>query len=298
MKNTLFDRRRTLTCAALVASMLATGACDRGAANHANTAAATTDTSAAPAGPIVVTIVGDEYKFTLPDTIFAGVTTVRLDNHGREPHEAALVRLDSGKTGTDLLAIAGSTTPAPNPAWMHWVGGPTASLPGGTAPVVAVTLTPGHYVVLCAIPGPGGHPHFSLGMVKDFTVYPSSRALPAPASDVAITLSDYDFQFAAPLTSGAHTLRVTNTSRQNHQMVVFRLAPGKSVDDILAWVRDMKGAPPFVWATGTTDLSTGATSFVEATFAPGEYALLCFDSDDRDGKPHFVHGMKKQFTVT
>jgi hypothetical protein len=30
---------------------------------------------------------------------------------------------------------------------------------------------------------------------------------------------------------------------------------------------------------------------------PGNYALLCFLSDSKDGKPHLMHGMAKPVTV-
>jgi len=36
---------------------------------------------------------------------------------------------------------------------------------------------------------------------------------------------------------------------------------------------------------------------VDLDLAPGEYGLLCFLPDAKDGKPHFVHGMHKQITV-
>ncbi len=34
------------------------------------------------------------------------------------------------------------------------------------------------------------------------------------------------------------------------------------------------------------------------TLTPGNYALLCFDSDDGDGKPHIAHGMIKEFAIS
>jgi len=34
-----------------------------------------------------------------------------------------------------------------------------------------------------------------------------------------------------------------------------------------------------------------------ADFAPGNYALVCFIPDSKDGKPHYAHGMTKQFNV-
>jgi hypothetical protein len=31
---------------------------------------------------------------------------------------------------------------------------------------------------------------------------------------------------------------------------------------------------------------------------PGNYVLICFEPDAKDGMPHFVHGMLQAFTVS
>jgi hypothetical protein len=31
---------------------------------------------------------------------------------------------------------------------------------------------------------------------------------------------------------------------------------------------------------------------------PGEYGLVCFVPDAKDGKPHFMHGMITQLTIS
>jgi uncharacterized cupredoxin-like copper-binding protein len=283
-------------CLPIAAGVLAlmTSACERSTPGH-DTAAAV-QAAAAPTAANVVTIVAHEYALQLPDTIPAGLTTFRLRNDGKQTHEAALVRLDDGKTGADV--IAGSKTPGPDASWAHWVGGPAAAIPGGgQQPSVTVVLAPGHYAVLCGVPGPDGRPHWLSGMFKDFTVSPSATAAAAPTSDAAVTLVDYDFQFATPMTAGTHTVRVTNSGMQDHHMIIFRLAPGKSMADLLTWLNSETGPPPMVWASGAGALSPGTVAYLNADFPPGEYVLLCFLPDTRDGKPHIAHGMRKQFTV-
>ncbi|HXG70536.1 MAG TPA: hypothetical protein VNJ04_07990 [Gemmatimonadaceae bacterium] len=44
-------------------------------------------------------------------------------------------------------------------------------------------------------------------------------------------------------------------------------------------------------------LELGAHGFFRVQITPGEYGLICFLPDVKDGKPHFVHGMVNQFTV-
>src|SRR5439155_21864912 len=74
----------------LVASFAACAACARPAPQAA--------------GPNVVTITATDYAFGAPDTIPAGLTTLRLVNQGKELHHASLVRLGDGKTIADFQA--------------------------------------------------------------------------------------------------------------------------------------------------------------------------------------------------
>ena len=39
-------------------------------------------------------------------------------------------------------------------------------------------------------------------------------------------------------------------------------------------------------------------NYATIDFAPGEYGMICFFPDAKDGKPHFMHGMIRQFSVT
>jgi hypothetical protein len=48
---------------------------------------------------------------------------------------------------------------------------------------------------------------------------------------------------------------------------------------------------------GVSGLDVGASQYFTADFAPGNYALICFLPDAKDGKPHFAHGMIQQITV-
>jgi hypothetical protein len=256
--------------------------------------AATSGCQRAATTPTVVTILAHEYALQLPDTLPAGLTTVRLQNDGKAPHEAAFVRLDGDKTPADV--ITAMNTPGPDPAWMHWVGGP-AAFPGRGLQTVTLTLAPGRYVVICGVPGPDGHPHAMSGMYKTLTVVPSSRVVAAPVTDVAVTMVDYDYKWSTPISAGTHTIGVTNAATQGHHMIVVRLAPGKSIPDLLTWFGDGKGPPPMTWGSGVTSLSPGTTAYLTANFLPGTYALLCFLSDVGDGKPHIAHGMQQQLTV-
>jgi len=117
---------------------------------------------------------------------------------------------------------------------------------------------------------------------------------------VTIKLTDYDFQLSQPLTAGKHVVRVENTGAQAHEIVIAALSAGKTLQDFIAWeAGGEKGPlPTGEWLGGVTTLDVGGHSQFAATFAPGSYLLLCFWPDAKDGKPHIMHGMAKQITVS
>jgi plastocyanin len=243
----------------------------------------------------VLTVTARDYAFDAADTIPAGLTTVRLLNRGTELHHVWLVRLDAGKTADDFLAALKAG--GPPPSWVHDMGGPNTPRPGGDAQAT-LELAPGNYVITCVIPSPDGVPHVAKGMVKPLVVK-RSTARPAKSAtpDATMRLLDYNFELSKALKPGTRTIRVRNDAQQPHEVLIVRLAPGKTVNDVLAWIEKPQGPPPGEPIGGTTGIATGGWNDVTLTLTPGEYGLLCFVPDAKDGKPHFVHGMLKQFVV-
>jgi uncharacterized cupredoxin-like copper-binding protein len=249
------------------------------------------------AAPNLVTVTATEYAFAAPATIPAGLTTVRLVNQGREMHHAQLVRLAQGHTAADLVQLA-SHEGEPMPAWATFVGGPNAHAPGAFSEST-VMMEPGEYALVCFIPSPDGVPHIAKGMVKPLTVTEAAASeARMGAADVRMTLTDYAFGIEPEITAGRHTVQVTNTAAQPHEFVLMRLAPGKTPQDMLAWMQaGMQGQPPAMPIGGTSFLSAGESNQISMDFTPGEYALFCFVPDARDGAPHVAHGMVRQITV-
>lgn len=253
------------------------------------------------AGPAVVTITATDYAFGGPDTIPAGLTTFRLINRGKELHHASLMRLDAGKTVADFQTglQAAMQSHAPPPPWMAFVGGPNAVTLGDTA-IATQVLEPGSYVFVCWIPTLEGVPHVLKGMMHPLVVT-AAAAPPAaePATDLTIKLTDYDFQLSQPLRAGRHVVRVENGGMQPHEIVIAALSSGKTLQDFIAWEKGgEKGPlPTGEWMGGVTTLDVGGHSQFTTTFAPGNYLLLCFWPDTKDGKPHLMHGMGKEIRI-
>jgi uncharacterized cupredoxin-like copper-binding protein len=250
----------------------------------------------APA-PNLVTITARDFGYDLPATLPAGLTTLRLVNQGPEMHHAQLVRLDEGHTVDELMqAMAQAGEHGGMPAWARFVGGPNVPAPQAVTEAT-LDLRAGTYALLCFIPSPDGVPHLMKGMVKPLTVTPAQSQATLPAADVSITLTDYAYEITPEITAGRRTIRVANTAQQPHEVILVRLAPGKSAADMVAWMGTQAGPPPGMPVSGTTLLSQGEVNHLSATLEPGEYALLCMVPDHKDGKPHVAHGMVRQITI-
>lgn len=240
-------------------------------------------------------IVASDFSYVSPDTVPAGLTNIVMVNQGKEPHQAVVFRSDSVKTVAEMQA--GLMAPA-IPSWIHIPGGPNGAMPGDSANAMA-TLTPGNYWIVCFFSGADGKPHFGKGMLKSFVVKPAGTAMAMPAGDITITTKDYAFEVSPAITAGTHTIRMANAGPQLHEITLVKFAPGKTMKDAQAWMATgMKGMPPFMSFGGIAGLSVGQTANFTATFTPGDYALLCFVPDAKDGKAHLEHGMVMPFKVS
>jgi hypothetical protein len=138
--------------------------------------------ASAPAGATIEVIAAD-YRFdNVPDTAAVG-TTFTMRNDGAEAHEMVIARKNAGVTTSfeELLAM-----PEEESSKLVTFVGQVMANPGDTAPGELVADGPGDYLMICffpqgwtevpeGTPGPDaslpiGAPHFTLGMIKEFTV--------------------------------------------------------------------------------------------------------------------------------
>ncbi len=275
----------------------------------------------APA-PRGVALTTTAYAFEAPDSIPAGWTTLRLANLGGEIHYGHIVRIDSGRTVEQLVAAYEEAirTSGPRPKWVTRFGGPGGTAPGDTSSVTQ-HLEPGEYVWICPIEDESGKPHFGRGEVKPFVVHATGAEAPtddappadaeasgAPASDMAVRLTDYGFELETPVAAGSHTVRVENAGVEPHDLVLLKLAEGRTAEDVRIFLnperarRDQPAEPPPPFeslgtnAGGIAAIAPGMESWFEADFTPGEYVLVCMATAP-DGRSHIEHGMIRQVTV-
>jgi len=255
------------------------------------------DAQPAQAAVRVVEVVTGDYFYQFPDTLTAGLVTMRLHNNGKELHHVMAFRLPEGKTYADFMTEA-AKAPHP-PQWAAPVGGPNTPAPGAVSET-SLELAAGNYAVVCVIPSPDGVPHVAKGMSKALVVTPPVNAAPvaAPAPTVTMTLTDYDFVLSTPLTAGDHLIRVETAAEQPHEVVIAKLEPGKTALELAQWAEKPVGPPLGLPLGGTSAIAKGGYNLVKVRLEPGEYALICFIPDAKDGRPHYHHGMVKQISVS
>lgn len=292
------SRHLTMLSVAALAAIAACSAKDAAtdSTNVAQAGAATTSSRATfdPATH-TATVYAKDFAFEAPDSVTAGITNFHFVNEGPNLHHLQLVRLDSGKTAADLEAAM--KNPGPPPAWAMFVGGPNAPDPNASLDAT-LDLREGDYVMLCMVDIPEHVPHFAKGMVRPFKVVAASGTpAVAPTSDVTITLADYNFVIKGELTAGKHTIRIENIGPQPHEIEIIKLAPGKTAKDLGEWMSSMQGPPPANAIGGIAATIPATTSYFDADLTPGNYVLICFVPDGKDGKPHSDHGMIKEITI-
>ena len=245
-----------------------------------------------------VTIIGRDYAFDMPSTVPAGLAHVTFINQGKEEHEAQFFLLKPGVTEAQLLNVLKAQGPPSGPLPATTAGGANTVGPGQRQEVY-LTLQPGTYEVVCFTSGADNVPHIAKGMYKSFTVTGTAGAATPPTADGTVTLKDFAFglpdviQQAKPL-----TLQVVNNGPAEHEMALFKLLPGKTLQDALTFVQseNPSGPPPGDAAGGLAAIAPGANGWVVMNLAPGTYFVACFVPDEQ-GKPHVADGMYASFTV-
>lgn len=288
--------------AVLVPALVLAGCAKHELARTDSTAVAQADGAGAPAmhgsfdpATHVVVVHAKDFAFEVPDTITAGWTAFHLVNDGATLHHVQLVRLESGKTLTDLSqALAKPGAPMP---WASFVGGPNAVSPHAAGDAT-VDLQPGSYALVCFVDLGDHVPHFAKGMIHPLTVLPASgTAMAEPTADLTIDMSDYTFSNPPSIKAGTHLIKLANKGTQDHELILVKLAPDKTRTDLVAWFDGQDGPPPGSAVGGMSGITRGAAGYITETLTPGRYVLVCLVPDAKDGKPHIAHGMVKELTV-
>ena len=275
--------------------------------SSSSSAASSSSTAAAPVTQVQLT--GKEYSYSVDSvngtaptgdiTVPAGPVSVVLNNAGTEEHQATIIRLNDGVNGQQLLA-AGASDPTGAEAFKLFTayGGPNATPAGALNGSTQVLSQPGNYLFICFIPGSDGVPHAAKGMLRPFTVTPpaSTQTLSAAA-----TVGANEFSFKVPDKVKSGSLGFTNNGTQAHELAVYKLADGKTIDDARSFLssQNPSGPPPYSPNGGIGPLAPGATATTTINLEKGSYIFVCFLPDvSGNGAPHFTKGMLQEVDVS
>jgi hypothetical protein len=93
--------------------------------------------------------------------------------------------------------------------------------------------------------------------------------------DATLKVRDSRIELVGTLKPGQRTLQVENTGARPHELLIGRLKPGKTADDVRRWDRDRTDAPPFVYVGGLTPMSPGGTAQTRLVLQSGVHVVLC-----------------------
>ena len=284
---------------------LALAAC--GSSSKSSDTNNTTTTVAAPKARPKITITAHDFSFDLPAQIPSGYVDVTLANKGREQHQVELVKLGSMTMAQFKKAADTTDIGAVKPGTV-FVGGPNGAEPN-TSTTATVKLDPGKYAITCFIPANSdGKPHAAHGMIGEVTVATTAASTDvAPAADATIVLGDFSFT-VPPGFTGKGTLDISNQGNQVHEMILLKLAPGKTLADAKKYLLVPPGTPPpagpppfapIPGIGGITGLSSQQHAWLDLNLTAGNYVLICFFPDTtKGGLPHALEGMVKEFTIS
>ena len=215
-------------------------------------------------------IVATDAGFEAPDRLAAGLRHIVFENRGSEIHEGMLVKLPKGMSADDYVAAVKKGSLFPEGALDYSGLGLTS--PGVTAEMW-LRVDPGQYIIICWNKG-----HDKTTPVHSFTVQEIGAADDRPPKeDVVLKLFDYRFELDRALRKGVQVIRVETPGPAMHEVDIFRLHEGSTVEDLKRWRKENENSPSPAEALGgaldSHDISR--VVWLRKEFVPGHYVLHC-----------------------
>lgn len=247
-----------------------------------------------------VVVTAHDFAYDGPDSILSGFTTVTLSNEGQAEDELFIVKLNEG---TDLGALPAALEKARqgDEAEFLSLGAPmggTLATPPGSSTSVTLELTPGRYALMSSSGDDQGS-FAARGMLRELTVTEENNGASAPQVDAVVPMADFAFALPGDLEAGPQTWEVKNAGQQPHFLALAKLAPGKTVADLNAWMAaGQQGEPPAqLLPAGTNVMAPGVSNHITLDLEPGDYVAVCFATDPATHKSHAELGMMNAFSV-
>ncbi|HKP89325.1 MAG TPA: hypothetical protein VJT75_05065 [Thermoleophilaceae bacterium] len=250
----------------------------------------------APSGnelAVTVTESGKAAKVTAPKTAKGGLVTVKLNNQGKQPHEAQLLQIKGDHTPEDVQKAFGEDDTSKN-EWLRAAGGVGSTAPGQTG-TGTVTLDPGKYMVADLSQEGDAPPAYTLVDVS------AGEEGSLPTTETTVTAEEvgddkYKWEISGPLKSGGSEITFKSEGKEAiHLIAAARLTKDVSKKEVVKALGEEGKPPPFIdeKSFSSTAILDGEKSQVtQFRFSqPGKWVLFCPLPDRGEDKPHDQQGL-------
>lgn len=251
------------------------------------TATACSDDATTASERPVVEFTADDTTLTGPTEVPSGFVDVRIKSTGTIGHHLFFARLNDDVTFDEAMT-------APDEEFFSNVTlhGGNGSVAAGTEVSMSLELKPGNYFAL-------DNPQNDNPTTAQFTVSKSGSGGREPQAKGTVKLGP---NMALTVPNGFDAKGVwefvNDDPQETHEAALVKLAPGKTVADIVEWAKAFEGPPPFDGEYGAMG-ALGPKQRAWITLQPGDpgdYALICLIPGE-EGKPHLLKGMARAVSV-
>src|SRR3954471_5618809 len=284
-------RHPTLMFILIVLGSIALAAC--GSSKKKSSSSSTSSSAGQPTTlSIGASEQGKQASYSAPASIKGGLVTVTLQNNGKAPHSAQLVRIEGNHTPQEVLKVTSGNSKK-TPSWIRGEGGPGNALPGQTSTSTDI-LPAGNYLIL-----DGGSMNGPPGYKKLTVTSGAGGSLPSTGTTVtaaAPAKDKYKWQISGPLKAGQNQLTFASKGKDAVHLIAAARVTGNPSKAQIAKAFASNGPPPkFVDQksfTATSVLDGGKSEVTSVSLAkPGEYVIFCPLSDRDGGKSHDQEGL-------
>lgn len=112
------------------------------------------------------------------------------------------------------------------------------------------------------------------------------------AAQVAVTATDYAFDFDPAPSAGRTQFTMTNAGQERHVMLLFKIAEGATMDQVM----ESEGEEGVEEEFESDSAAPGETAVLTTDLEPGSYGMVCY-IPNAEGTPHLALGMTSEFSV-
>ncbi len=220
-----------------------------------------------------------------------GRVSFLVTNAGTMTHEFVVLATDQAAASLPVVSFEGEANRIDEEAKGVLNVGETGDMDVGAVQMLTIDLAPGHYIVVCNLPG-----HYAAGMRQDFWVTPPG-ATPVTGSLVDASPTDMSITLSQPFApKGRVSFLVTNAGTMTHEFVVLATDQAAASLPVVSFEGEAnridEEAKGVLNVGETGDMDVGAVQMLTIDLAPGHYIVVC------NLPGHYAAGMRQDFWVT